>query len=268
MNDLRAMRIYWQSFIDRTMNGAYFALLSEYLTRIASPGVVVEVFGMSPPDGDISRLSEFRCSVLAVENGLWAEENGFDAVVIGHFQDPGLYELRSSLRIPVIGAGEASLLAALQLGRRLGLVTLNSDFEVWHLEQAERYGIGSRVVRIVGLGCRPEDFSAAFAGDVAARNRMIEQFRRCADPLIAAGADVILPAGVLPGLLIAGERECRIARVPVLNCASVALKSAEMWVQLHKIDGIEPGRGASFRLPSEKARCEFRELVRNRQAVD
>ena len=42
-----------------------------------------------------------------------------------------------------------------ELGRRLGLVTLDSAFEVWHYEQADRYGIGSRIVKVVciGVGC-------------------------------------------------------------------------------------------------------------------
>ncbi|GMO93257.1 aspartate/glutamate racemase family protein [Bradyrhizobium sp. TM239] len=261
MKDQKPIRIYWQSFVDRSMNDAYLVRLSQYLANISAPGVQVEVHGMSPPDSDISRLSEFRCSILAVDNGIWAEEAGFDAVVIGHFQDPGLYELRSSVRIPVVGAGEASILAGLQLGRRLGLVTLDPDFEVWHLEQAERYGVQGRVVKVAGLGSRPEDFSAAFAGDAGARQRMIEEFRKCADPLLAAGADVIIPAGVLPGLLIAGERECRVDRAPVLNCASLALKTAELWAQLRRIDGIEPGRGPSFRLPSDGARSQFKELI-------
>ncbi|QOZ52506.1 aspartate/glutamate racemase family protein [Bradyrhizobium sp. CCBAU 53338] len=266
MVEPKPIRIYWQSFIDRSVNEAYFKGLSAYLAGIAAPGVEVEVFGMSPPDSDISRLSEFRCSILAVDNGICAEEEGFDAVVIGHFQDPGLYELRSAVRIPVIGAGEATLYGALQLGRRLGLITLDPDFEVWHLEQAERYGISDRIAKVVGLGCRPEDFGAAFAGDAEARARMIAQFRRCADPLLEAGADVILPAGVLPGLLIAGEHKCRIERAPVLNCASVALKTAEMWAQLHRIDGVEAGRGPSFRLPSQQARDQFRGLLEDGRA--
>src|SRR5947209_1633018 len=131
------MRVFWQSFVDEEASAPYLRALSAYLASIAAADVSVEVRGLSPSDRDFGRLAELRCAVQAVSNGIDAERAGYDAFVLGHFQDPGLYELRSTLRIPVIGAGEATLLAAAQLGRRLGLVTLDPVFEVWHLEQAE-----------------------------------------------------------------------------------------------------------------------------------
>ncbi|MGV6876145.1 aspartate/glutamate racemase family protein [Pseudochelatococcus sp. B33] len=255
------MRIFWQSFVDASASAPYMARLRDYLNGIAAPGVTVEVAGLSPPDRDFGRLSELRCAILTIDNGLAAEEAGYDAVVIGHFQEPGLYELRASLRIPVIGTGEASLHAGVQLGRRLGLITLDSVFETWHLEQAALYGLGDRIVGVRGLDCTPGDFSDAFAGDEAAYARMRAAFVACARPLVDAGADVIIPAGVLPGLLISREHGFTVAHAPVANCAAVALKSAEMWVQLHRLNGIEPSRGPSFALSSARARDDFRALV-------
>src|SRR5512140_3602512 len=151
------MRIFWQSFVDASLNKPYLVKLTTYLNAIAAPGTTVHVEGLSPPDRDFGRLAEFRCAIMAVDNGLAAEDDGFDACVVGLFPDSGLYELRSALRIPAIGACEATLLAASQLGRRLGLVTLDPVFEVWHYEQAERYGLRDRVVHVTGLGCKPED---------------------------------------------------------------------------------------------------------------
>ncbi|HAQ82895.1 MAG: hypothetical protein CFE30_13355 [Bradyrhizobium sp. PARBB1] len=262
----RAMRIFWQSFVDASVNAPYMARLSEYLNNIAAPGTTVQVEGISPPDREFGRLAELRCAVQAIDNGIAAEESGFDAFVMGHFQDPGLYELRSTLDIPVVGTGEATLLAASQLGRRLGLVTLDPVFEVWHYEQAERYGLGDRVVHVTGLGCKPEDFAAAFAGDQAAHARMIEDFLACALPLVERGADVVIPAGVLPGLLIGRERGLKVGHAPVVNCAAVALKSAEMWVQLRQLNGTEPSRGPSFKRASALARDDFRAmLARNKR---
>ena len=141
------MKIFWQSFIDETACQPYLERLAGYLNTIAAPGTSVHVAGISPPDRDFGRLSELRCAILAIDNGIAAEEEGFDAYVMGHFQDPGLYELRSALRIPVIGVGEATMLAASQLGRRLGLVTLDPVFEVMLYEQADRYGLGGEAGR-------------------------------------------------------------------------------------------------------------------------
>lgn len=261
------IRIYWQSFLDETTSAAYLARLSRYLNEIASGNVTVHVHGMSPPDRDVGRLSEFRCAITAVDNGIGAAEAGFDAYVMGHFQDPGLYELRSAVRIPVIGTGKSTLLAASQLGRAIGLVTLHPNFATWHREQADRYGIGGRLAGVAGIGCKPEDFGAAFEGDAEARARMLRDFDACARPLVDAGADVIVPAGVLPGLLIASERGYAVGHAPVLNCAAVALKSAEMWVQLRRLNGVEPSRGPSFALATDQAISDFRAFVARGRAV-
>ena len=256
------MRVFWQSFIDETASAPYLKRLTAYLNEIAAPGVTVDVRGMSPPDRDFGRLAEFRCAVRAIDNAIAAERAGYDVYVLGHFQDPGLYELRATLQIPVVGVGEVCLFAAAQLGRRIGLVTLHPAFEVWHLEQAERYGLGARVTHVRGLGFEPADFSAAFEGDPAARSRLLQRFAECAKPMVEAGADVIAPAGVLPGLLVASERGFRVGHAPVVNCASVGLKAAEMWGQLRALDGLEPSRGRAFGLSSERAKADFQALLR------
>jgi Asp/Glu/hydantoin racemase len=260
------MRIYWQSFIDGTASPAYLKRLSEYLNSIAEPGTTVDVNGISPPDRAFGRLAEFRCAAIAIDNGLEAAAQGYDGIVLGHFQDPGLYELKSAVHIPVTGAGQASMFYGLQLGRRLALVTLDDVFEVWHLEQADLYGLGGRVTEIRGMNCHPGDFSAAFAGDADAKARMLEAFAACAGPIVAAGCDVVIPAGVLPGLLVCEEFGFKIGHAPVVNTAAATLKAAEMAVRLHQLNGTEPSRGPSFGLAPPQAVEDFRNFVANGRA--
>src|SRR5665213_1940163 len=255
------MRLLWQSFVDATQNAAYLERLGTYLNDIAAPGTQVEVRGMSPPDRDFGRLTEFRCAIQAVDAALDAETRDYDCFVMGHFQDPGLYEARSAVRIPVVGTGEATLHFAAQLGRRIGLVSIDPVFEVWHHEQAARYGLGHRIVGIAGLGVVPEDFAAAFAGDAVAFARMLETFITCARPLVAQGAVVVVPAGGLPGLLLARERGLTVGHAPVVNCAAARLKAAEMAVALHRLNGVEPSRGPSFALAPPRAIADFRGFV-------
>jgi allantoin racemase len=255
------MRILWLSFVDAEQNAPYFERLSRYLNDIAAQDTTVDVAGTSPPDRDFSRLTEFRCAALAIDRCIQAEAQGFDAFVMGHFQDPGLYAARSAVRIPVVGTGEATLHLAAQLGRRLGLVSIDPVFEVWHHEQAERYGLRDRISGVVGLGLVPEDFGPAFAGDEAALARIRAMFEEKAFPLVAAGADVIIPAGVLPALLLCRQGGYRLRHAPVINCASVALKTAEMVVALHRLEGLEPSRGSSFALAPERAIKDFRQFV-------
>jgi allantoin racemase len=254
------MRILWQSFVDVAENARYFERLGQYLNKIAAPGTTLDVVGMSPPDRDFGRLTEFRCGVMAIERCIEAEEKGYDAFVFGHFQEPGLYEARSAVRIPVVGTGESTLHYAAQLGRRIALVSIDPIFETFHLEQVERLGLGQRVHSVTGLGFLPQDFEAAFDGDRTAFARLLATLEAKTKPLVDAGADVVVPAGVLPGLLFGSERGLKIGHAPVVNCAAVALKSAEMNVALRELTGIEPSRGPSFALASKRAIDDFRGL--------
>ena len=255
---MTGMRLRWQSFVDEQTNGPYLERLQEHLNATASTGTVVEVVGMSPPARDFGRLSEFRCSITALKKAIAAEEEGCDAFIFGHFQEPGLYEARSACGIPVVGIGESSLLWAAHLGRRMGLISIDSAFTVIHLEQAERYGLGSRIVGIGAMQARVEDFEGAFAGDDAAKQGLISAFEGEGRALIAEGADVLVVAGGLFGLLIAGEHGMNVDGVPVVNCTEVGLAWAEMDVRLHRSTGIVASQGPSFRLAPARAREDLR----------
>ncbi len=74
-------------------------------------------------------------------NAVKAEREGYDAFIIGHFQDAGLYEARSVVDIPVVSLGEASMLYACQLGQRTGIVTINPRYIPWFHHQIGKYGL-------------------------------------------------------------------------------------------------------------------------------
>jgi allantoin racemase len=260
----QATRIWWQSFVDPSQNAAYLERLAAYLSEIAAPGTAVEVHGMTPPDRGFGRLTELRCSVLAVEAALDAADQGFDGFAVGHFQDPGLYAARSAVTIPVVGVGEASLHWSLQLGRSLALVSINSVFETWHLEQADLYGLSGRVTYVAALDAVVEDFEPAFAGDRRAYDRLLERFTAAAKPGVDAGADVVVPAGALPGLLFARERGHTVGHAPVVNSVAVGLKTLEMAISLERATGLQPSRGPSFALAPEIAVEDFRAQLRGR----
>jgi len=255
------MRLLWQSFVDPGQNAPYLERLEEYVNEIAREGTSVDIRGVSPPDRWFGRLTELRCAAVAVDNALAAEEEGYDGFVLGHFQDSGLFEARSAASIPVVGLGESSMHWAAQLGRLMALVSIDPVFTAWHWEQAERYGLRDRVAGVVGLGATVEDFAPAFGGDADAYARLVDAFRREVGPLVEQGAEVIVPAGGLFGLLTARERSLRVAHAPVLNCVAVALKWAEAAVELRALTGLEPSRGPSFASPPPEAVAEYRAFV-------
>jgi allantoin racemase len=107
-------RIWYQSFVHPVEQAPYMKRLQAALDAAASPGVQFEVHGLDPPDHLFHPLTEFRCAAQVIRIAVEAERNGYDGFVIGHFQEPGLLEIRGALDIPVVGFGEANLLAALR----------------------------------------------------------------------------------------------------------------------------------------------------------
>ena len=251
------MRIWYQSFIDPDLHAAYFERLRAHLGEVAPTGTEYVVGGVRPPDLALHRITEFRCAAQAIDNAIRAEERGFDAVLIGHFQDSGLWEARSAAGVPVIGMGEASMLYSLQLGRSFGLVTIDEVFEPIHREQAERYGLADRLAGVSSMSTPVTDLVAAFDSD-AAYARVRETFERACTPLLAARAEVIIPAGGLFGLLSARERDLRIGEAVVLNPIAVSCKMAEAAASLRRASGLGTSRVSTFSSPPPRAIEEFR----------
>src|ERR1044071_7096992 len=124
MADL-STRVWYQSFVHPTEHAPYIERLQAFLNSAAAAGTTFEVHGLDPPDRHFHPLTEFRCAAQVIRNAIEAERAGYDGFIIGHFQEPGLLEIRGTLDIPVVGLGEANLLTALTMGGKLGLVTID-----------------------------------------------------------------------------------------------------------------------------------------------
>src|SRR5262245_1858885 len=184
-------RLWYQSFVHPTEQRPYIERLQGLLDTAAAPGIRFEVHGLEPPDHLFHPLTEFRCAAQTIRNALEAERAGYDAFIVGHFQEPGLLEIRGSVDIPVIGLGEASILAAMSMGRRIGLVTIDPIFIDWHERQVIAYGFGQRVTGVRAIHVDLSGFMRAFteeANYAQVRADFVNQVR----PLVAEGAEVII----------------------------------------------------------------------------
>ena len=241
----RPARLWYQSFVHPVEQAPYLERLQGLLDKSSSPGIKFEVHGLDPPDHLFHPLTEFRCAAQVIRNALEAERAGYDAFVIGHFQEPGLLEIRGALDIPVIGLGEANLLAALSMGRQIGLVTIDPVFIEWHERQVRAHALEQRVAGVRAIQMDLPGFMRAFTDDASyakARTDFIEQVR----PLVAAGAEVIIPAGGLPMLLFARECPFLIDGALVLNGIAVAAKAAEMALGLKRLTGAVVSRRGTY----------------------
>jgi Asp/Glu/hydantoin racemase len=254
--------IAWQGFTSPVVNKPYVDRLVAYLNEIADPGFDFAFSGIEPPDLHVHRLTELRCSAQALAAAIALERRGVDGIVLGHFQDAGLWELRSALSIPVVGLGEASILFACQLGYRFGLITIDPNFVDWHEEQLRRYALERRCAGVRAMATSVELYMRAFAGDGEAAASVETQFEQLGRELAAAGAEVLIPAGGLPALLLGTRHGYTVDGAVVLNANAVAAKEAELAVKLRALSGTAPCRTGTFRQPTAAAIDEFVALAR------
>ena len=254
------VRIWYQSFTDPDVDSPYFARLRDYVSGLAPPGATVEVHGLQPGDRYLHPLSEFRCSAQVLHNALTAQEQGYDAFVIGHFQEPGLQEARASVDIPVVGLGEATMLFACSLGRKVGLVTINPIFIPYHEDQITRYRLQDRVVAVRAVHGQVADYNRAF-DDADLYERMKADFCRQVSPLLELGVDVIIPAGGYPMLLFAREPRFRVEGATVLNGLPVVLEWVGAALRLRSLNGTSVSRRSTYALPPVQAIEEFQQQM-------
>lgn len=245
------LRIWYQSFTDHDEMRLYHDRLSEHVNSAARQGNAVEVVGMHPASRK-HRITELRCGVEVVRNAIRAEREGYDAFILGHFQDTGLWEARSAVGIPVIGLGESSMLHACTLGQTIGLVTIHPLFISVHREQIRRYGLEHRVVSIVAVDSSAADYVRAFS-DAQAAKALADEYGRRIAALLERGCEVVLPAGGLPSLLFGGDLKLSTGNACVLDSTVVAIKLAEMAVDLRRFNGTAPSRVGAFIPPTDAA---------------
>jgi Asp/Glu/hydantoin racemase len=248
-------KLWFQGATDRQFMAPYIAKVEAHLKSILDPDFSATFHTTTPPATTTHAITEYRIGRNLIKNAVEAEKQGCAAMVITHFQDAGLAEVKSVVDIPVVGLGETTLMHSLTLGRKLGLVTINPVFIPWHEDQVVRYGISSRVVGVRAVQATVGDFIDAFASEKGLAKIKPLWEKECR-ALLDAGADVIVPAGGLPMMLF-GDAEMDGA--PVVNGVTLVAKSAELLVKLREHGGARLSRRSNFARPPEKALKEFLE---------
>jgi allantoin racemase len=213
---------------------------------------------MTPSVTTVHALSEFRFSRAVVRGAIQAEQEGYDAFFMNHFQDVGLYDARASVKMPVLGLGEATLLHACTMGRKLGLLAINPAFIPTHNDQIYRYGLQQRIAGIRAIEASISDYMEAFASP-SKKTELQAVFEREARRLIDDGADVIVPTGGIPMMVFGKEADANVDGAPIVNGVTVVIKAAEMAIKLKRLGVPVASRipQSGFALPSAQTLDEF-----------
>lgn len=169
------------------------------------------------------------------------DREGFDALVVNCFDDPGVKEARALIDTPVFGLSEPTFHYACQLGEKLGALVPDMPGQVAFVRnQFEALGIGSRLIAN-GVRAESKPFRESLAEALHNPQAMIDRLTVQARELVDDGANVIVIAcgglGQFCGLLNFHAFEHNGAIVPVVNPLTVAVKTAETMVTLQRALG-------------------------------
>lgn len=200
-----------------------------YLPSTEESGGVSKVYGFGTKEAlSLGPLYPDRCAL--------AERDGFDAVIIHCFIDPGLREARERVRIPVVGPGEVTLRAGATLSRKIGITTPSDDTIDCYAPYLKALGIENHVVGVEAIKRPLAPFTRQDPGE------MMEALLEAARKLVGRGAEIICPSGLayIPIRVSAAEASDRLG-IPVLDPALLSVRTAEMLVSaLNRSDGVAP----------------------------
>ncbi len=162
---------------------------------------------------------------FVLAEGLRAQKEGYDVIVVYTMSDSGLQALRSRLDIPVIGAGIAAVHFACMLGDKFSIIT---SFDRWlHLYKKllNEYKLSDRCASLRHIGSDP---------NVELQPATQETFKKleteCLKAINDDGASVIIIGSTTMNQF--HEYLSEKLPVPVVNPGLVSLKVAQAMVDL------------------------------------
>ncbi len=257
------MKIWYQSssgYRYEPVWDEYGRTLEAQCRRVLRPDTEVFVTGIPVMVRDVEnwKALQYYQNAQSLQNMIRAQEQGFDAFVIGCTLDVGLAEGKSMLDIPIVGISETAYHMAMTMGRQFAVVTSSPALWETYGEQVVRYGVAGRYLPGPFIVHASEE---EIATALDRPDAMIARFREAAARAVAAGASVIVPSPAFLATLAHRAGLTSVDDALVLDTVSVAVKTAEMLVDLKKA-GVGPSRriGVYCRPGTEFARESFERL--------
>ncbi len=218
-------------------------LTHRFLVEHASPGTEVVVRSLREgPESIESEYDRDLAAHLVVGEVVRAEKEGFDAVVINCFDDPGLHAARERVRILVLGIGETSITTALLLGHRIAIISTGRNARALYHKKALELGILDRVAYTSGIELGVLEMRENLE---LLKNQVLAEARKAIEEY---GAEVIvLGCGGFIGL----TRELEEALgVPVVDPTLTTFKVAEALASI----GLRHSKAFLYNPPEHKIR--------------
>lgn len=236
------MRIWEQGLVATYSIPGYKEMILAHYAAFQRPGTEIVIHGVRDDTSkeatriagkavNFAYLHRFHDNQI-LANVLRAEREGFDAVILGVLQDPALREAKSIVDIPVVGYGEASMLAALMLGSRFTFVCINPDMDPLVRERIREKGRDGAAAPTAYMACGYDDLYAAVQGRP---ERFLAAFHDVARQAIKFhGVDVLLPGQTIIAELLWKAGVTSIEGASVVDPRLALLRLVEMQVDFRR----------------------------------
>lgn len=229
--------------------------IEKYINSIANEGTEIQFRSMDISTNTVrSFYGEFINNYHLVETILQLQkENNYDGIIIGCFPDPGLSTLREICDVPVIGLGEAAMLVAATLGEKFAVISVDENINPNMEQSFLKYQLSSRAIpRPMRAVHPPITALEDIEGYIDPYKIIIPKIEETAMECIRDGAEILLTGcGYIgPMLSMHNYRIIRGTNVPIVNSSAIAVKFAEMMVELHRV-GIKVSRHSYYKKPSD-----------------
>jgi len=171
-----------------------------------------------------------------------AEEEGYNAVVIDCFGDPGLDAARELVNIPVVGANEASCHLAAQLAPRFSIMNILPETEHLVRGLATKYGflqhLASMITVNIPVLALEEDPEKTVATIAQAAEKAVKEDRAYAIVLGCTGMSSLIKG-------VKSQLEAKGIKIPVIEPLRAAIYTAIAWSLMgasHSKEAYRPPR--------------------------
>jgi allantoin racemase len=230
-------------FLNPFGTDAYDGLIADTLTPALRPDTRVQIRHLDGCPRNIDfYVPKHLVETEIIKSALQAQEDGFDAFVIGCCYDPALTPARELVDIPVVGPLEASAAHTRMFGHRFAVLTDHYK-AVPEIEDLLRmYGMSQNCRKVEALGWFVDDMvenPAAVARDTSARVRQI---------MAESGAETVVLGCTIVSACYELAQQGQTVRDadPVINPNVMAMKVAELYADLRAAGQYRMGRGGYY----------------------
>ena len=235
----------------------YSKALRKHVQEITKPGTTTDVHGvdvMSPAKSWLSYAEALNVA-QEVNNAIYAEREGYDAFVLLCMSDPGFFQLRQVLNIPVVNAGETAFYMSCLLAPKFAMLAYNEAPLRIQTENAKHYGLGERIVPSGTFGISLTELQGGFSDP----EPVLKGAREVAKKAREQGAAMLVPGCNCLNMILVANNVRELEGIPVLDAVGTSIKMAEMLVEMKAI-GIDRSNLGSYTRVSKEDLTAIRKL--------